>query len=212
MVNIALLCAGAMSFEDAVLLVNKRGTYMQEAVPVGKGAMAAVIGADIEKIKAVCAEVEGTVCLANWNSEAQVVISGEKEAVEKAVEGIGASKNVFLPVSAPFHSEMMQPAEDRLAVDLDNIDFKDLKYPVINNVAVEEITTGAQARESLKKQVTRPVLWHSTMVKMLQENKMAKFAEIGAGKVLAGLVKRTARSFDVRPEVLNFQNLEDISK
>ncbi len=206
----ALLCAGAMKFEDAVLLVHKRGNYMQEAVPVGEGVMAAVMGADIEKVKQVIAEMDGPVDLANWNSAGQVVLSGAKDAVEKALEKIEARKTKYLPVSAPFHSRMMMPAEEKLAVDLDNIEFNDLKYPVINNIEVKEITSGAEAREGLKKQVTRPVLWHSTMIKLLQDKKVEKYAEIGAGKVLSGLAKRTAREIDIKAETLNIQTLEDL--
>ncbi len=125
----ALLCSGAMKYEDAVLLVHKRGKYMQEAVPVGKGAMAALMGADVEKIKEVIKEVakgNGKLGVANWNGSGQVVISGEKAAVEEAAKLIAARVTKFLPVSAPFHSKLMQPAEDRLAVDLDNTEFKDL--------------------------------------------------------------------------------------
>jgi [acyl-carrier-protein] S-malonyltransferase len=205
----ALCCAGAISFEDAVLLVHKRGKYMQEAVPVGKGAMAAIMGADIEKVRTVIAETAG-VNLANFNGATQVVISGEKEAVDIAIEKIGARKNKFLPVSAPFHSELMQPAADKLAVDLDNIEFKDLKFPVINNIETKEMTAGADAREALKKQVTGSVLWHDTAIKLLQEKKITQFAEVGSGRVLSGLIKRTAKELDVSIETLNFRNQEDL--
>jgi [acyl-carrier-protein] S-malonyltransferase len=206
----ALCCAGALTFEDAVLLVHKRGKYMQEAVPVGKGAMAAVMGADIENIKQVIAEVNGVVNLANWNGSTQVVISGEKAAVEEAAEKIPAKKTKFLPVSAPFHSELMQPAADRLAVDLDNIEFKDLNFPVVNNIAVAEMTSGAEAREALKKQVTGSVLWHDTMLKFLNEKKITKFAEIGSGKVLTGLLKRTAREARLSPQLINIRDMESL--
>lgn len=206
----ALCCAGALSYEDAVMLVHKRGKYMQEAVPVGKGAMAAVMGADMENVKQVIASVDGIVNLANWNGSTQIVISGEKEAVEAAVEKIEAKKTRFLPVSAPFHSDLMKPAQDKLAVDLDNTTFNDMKYPVINNVAVAETTSGADAREALKEQVTGAVLWHDTMIKILQEKKIAKFAEIGAGKVLTGLAKRAAKECDVSPQLLTVNNFESL--
>ncbi|MCP4220631.1 MAG: ACP S-malonyltransferase [bacterium] len=208
----ALLCAGAMKYEDAVLLVHKRGKYMQEAVPVGEGVMAAVMGADIDKIKEVIANVEGCVDLANWNGSGQVVLSGEKKAMEIALEKIAARKTKYLPVSAPFHSQMMLPAEEKLAVDLDNIDFKDPAFPVIGNVETTELTTGQQAREDLKKQVTRPVLWHTTMIKLLRDKKMEKFAEIGTGKVLTGLAKRTARELSITPQLVNYRTLEDLQK
>ncbi|MCU0288123.1 MAG: ACP S-malonyltransferase [Acidobacteria bacterium] len=209
----AVLCAGALKFEDAVLLVHKRGKYMQEAVPVGKGAMAALMGAEVEKIKSVVKEVSkgnGKLGVANWNGLGQVVISGEKQAVEEAVEKIAARVSKFLPVSAPFHSKLMQPAEDKLAVDLDNTQFNDLIFPIINNIEIAEIKKGTEAREGLKKQVTRPVYWHDTMLKFLQEKKIDKFAEIGSGKVLTGLVKRTAKEIDMDIEIRNVQCYEDL--
>lgn len=206
----ALLCAESIKFEDAVMLVHKRGKYMQEAVPVGKGAMAAIIGANIERVKEVVSEVNGIVNLANWNSSSQIVISGEKEAVEEAVEKISAPKSVFLPVSAPFHSELMLPARKKLACDIKNTEFKDLKFPVVNNVEVKETLNGKEAREALIKQVTDPVLWHSTMIKFLKEIKIYRYVEIGTGKVLARLLKRTARELQIEVEVINIQSLDDI--
>ncbi len=208
----ALVCSGALSFEDAVLLVHKRGKYMQEAVPVGKGAMAAIIGADIDNVKQVASEINGIVNLANWNSAAQIVISGEKDAVTEATEKIESKKVVFLPVSAPFHSEMMFPAEEKLSIDLDNTKFNDLNFPIINNVEAKEMTMGNEAREALKKQVSRPVLWHTTMMNILENKKLENFAEIGTGKVLAGLVKRTARDIGIKANTMNFQNYEDLKQ
>lgn len=205
----ALLAAGCIAYEDAVLLVHKRGKYMQEAVPVGQGAMAAIMGADFEKIKEILARIDG-VDIANQNGSTQIVISGEKSAVEKAVEKIEAKKTKFLPVSAPFHSRFMLPAQEKLAADLDNIEFKDLKFPVVNNVAVQEMTKGAEAREALKKQVTSSVLWHDTMVKFLDEKGIRKFAEIGPGKVLGGLAKRAAKDLGIEPEIVLIQQLSDI--
>jgi len=207
----ALVCAGALSYEDAVLLVHKRGRYMQEAVPVGVGAMAAVMGADIETVKRVCADTTGVVNLANWNSAGQVVLSGEKKAVEEAVEKIAAPRATFLPVSAPFHSELMAPAEEKLSRDLDGIAFFDLRFPVINNVEAREVTTGGDARRGLKLQVSRPVLWHATMLRFIQDKGAEKFVEIGSGRVLAGLAKRTCRELDHRAEIVNIETLEDIS-
>jgi [acyl-carrier-protein] S-malonyltransferase len=207
----ALLCAGTMRYEDAVLLVHKRGKYMQEAVPVGKGAMAAIMGAEPEKVVQVVNEGDGGLDVANWNGAGQVVISGEKSAVEDAVEKIEAKKTKFLPVSAPFHSRLMQPAEDRLAVDLDNTEFYGLNFPIINNIEAAEITGAEEARVGLKKQVTRPVYWHDTMLRFLVEKKIEKFAEIGPGKVLTGLLKRTARELDIPVKLQNFQSLEDLN-
>ncbi len=208
----AYLCAGTLKFEDAVLLVHKRGKYMQEAVPVGKGSMAALIGADIEKVKNIVESIDGIVNLANWNSKSQIVISGEKQAVEKAVEEINAPRSVFLQVSAPFHSELMKPAEEKLAIDLNKIEFKDPKYPIINNVDVKEITKGDDARDGLIRQVSRPVLWHSIMEKMLVEKELTLYAEVGTGNVLTGLLRRTARELDKKIEFFNISNFEDLNK
>jgi len=221
----ALLCAGAFRYEDALALVHKRGQYMQEAVPVGKGAMAALIGADIELLRqtvdAVNKEyaasppdpegVRPVVNLANWNSASQVVISGEKGAVEEAARRLGV-KTVFLPVSAPFHSELMLPAEERLAGDLDRVAFADPRFPVINNWQVRKVTSAAEAREGLKKQVSRPVRWHETQEMLLADPTLAGFAEIGSGKVLAGLLKRAARDKNRPVQIVNIENLADIEK
>lgn len=207
----AVLCAGGLKFEDALLLVHKRGKYMQEAVPVGKGAMAALIGADIDLIRRKIDATGGKAGMANWNSKSQIVISGEKESVEKVIEEVNAPKSVMLPVSAPFHSSLMLPAEEKLSKDLDKVIFSDLNYPIINNVDVEEITGKEKVRDGLKRQVTRPVLWHNTVLKLLEEKGFDKFTEVGTGKVLAGLIKRTARDIDKNIEVSNIQNLSDLS-
>ncbi len=207
----ALLCAGAMSYEDAVLLVHKRGQYMQKAVPVGQGAMAAIMGASIDVVTEALKQVEGPVNLANFNSVNQIVISGATGAVAEAIEKIG-SKAKYLPVSAPFHSELMLPAEEKLAVDLDNIKFNDLKFPVINNIEVAEMTSGEIARESLKKQVTRPVYWHDTMIKFLEEKNIVKYAEIGSGRVLAGILKRTARDAEKDITLINVRDLAEVNQ
>ncbi len=221
----ALLCAGAFRFEDAVALVHKRGLYMQEAVPVGLGAMAALIGAGIDDIRKVIDEVnreraglpveppgvKRVVNMANWNSAGQVVISGEKEAVEEAARRLGV-KTVFLPVSAPFHSELMLPAEERLAMDLDRVEFADPRFPVVNNWQVRKVTSASEAREGLKRQVSRPVRWHETMETILGEPAAARFAEIGSGKVLAGLLKRAARDKNRQVQIVNIENLADVEK
>lgn len=206
----ALLCAGAIKYEDAVLAVHKRGKYMQEAVPVGKGAMAAIMGVDVEKIFEVVEKVEGIVDVANLNSPTQVVISGEKQSVQEAVAIIAPRKVKYLPVSAPFHSELMRPAEEKLTADLNNIEFKDLAFPVINNIEAAEVTTGEYARYSLKKQVSRPVLWHNTIMRFLKEKEIKKFTEMGSGRVLTGLLKRTARQEGFNIETYNIRNLEDL--
>jgi [acyl-carrier-protein] S-malonyltransferase len=221
----ALLCAGAFSYEDALTLVHKRGTYMQEAVPVGKGAMAALIGADIgtvrQTIETVNRELAGlpadpdgvrrVVNLANWNSATQIVISGEKKAVEDTARRL-AVKTVFLPVSAPFHSELMLPAEEKLALDLDSVKFSDLRFPVITNWQAVAVVRADEARAGLKKQVSRPVLWQATMEAMLNESGLDHFAEIGTGKVLAGLIKRAARDRQREVQIVNVENMADLKK
>ncbi|HEX7503072.1 MAG TPA: ACP S-malonyltransferase [Acidobacteriota bacterium] len=221
----ALLCAGVFSYEDALLLVHKRGKYMQDAVPVGKGAMAALIGADIGNIRKTIeavnhdneslppdpAGVRRVVNLANWNSAGQVVISGEKGAVEEAARRVGV-KTVFLPVSAPFHSELMLPAEEKLASDLEHVTFADPRFPVINNWRVSKVTSAAQAREGLKMQVSRPVRWHETMEMLLADPAVGSYAEIGSGRVLAGLLRRAARDGQRQVAVINIENLADIEK
>jgi len=221
----ALLCAGVFRFEDALLLVHKRGKYMQEAVPVGKGAMAALIGAGIDDIRAVLDAVNreladlpvdpdgvrSVVNLANWNSAGQVVISGEKGAVEAAVRRLGV-KSVFLPVSAPFHSELMLPAEEKLSLELDRVEFAAPRFPVINNWQAQRVTGAAEAREGLKKQVSRLVRWHETMEALLADPTAAYFAEIGSGRVLAGLLKRAARDKNRQLQIVNIENLADLEK
>ncbi len=221
----AFLCAGVFRFEDALALVHKRGRYMQEAVPVGQGAMAALIGAGIDDIRKTIEAVNGenaalpadpdrvrrVVNIANWNSAGQVVISGEKGAVEEAVRRLGV-KSVFLPVSAPFHSELMLPAEEKLALDLDRVEFADPRFPVINNWQVRRVTSAAEAREGLKKQVSRPVRWHETMEAILDDPAAVRFAEVGSGKVLAGLLKRAARDKNRPVEIVNIENMADIEK
>jgi [acyl-carrier-protein] S-malonyltransferase len=221
----ALLCAGAFSYEEALVLVHKRGKYMQEAVPVGKGAMAALIGADIENVRqtiaaineqnshlpVIPAGVRPVVNLANRNSASQIVISGEKGAVEEAARRLGV-KTVFLPVSAPFHSELMLPAEEKLALDLDRVVFADLKFPVITNWQARQVMLAEEARQGLKMQVSRPVLWHETMEVLLADPAVANFAEIGSGKVLAGLLKRTARDRQREVQIANIENLADLEK
>jgi [acyl-carrier-protein] S-malonyltransferase len=208
----ALVAAGALSFEDAVLLVHKRGRYMQEAVPVGTGFMAAILGVPGAEIqKALDAVVSGVVEIANWNSEEQTVISGEKAAVEEALALIRPPRAVTLPVSAPFHSRLMKPAEDRLAADLDAAVFNDLRFPVITNVDARLIRTGAEAREALKRQVSRAVLWTKTM-DVLKGMDVEAGIELGPGKVLAGLLKRASRGWAKTPACLNVENWEGLEK
>jgi [acyl-carrier-protein] S-malonyltransferase len=191
----ALVAAGALRFEDAVLLVHKRGRYMQEAVPVGQGAMAAVLGISYEDLGRALAQVTaGVVQIANWNSQEQLVIAGHKQAVEEALKLAKPPRSVMLPVSAPFHSALMKGAEDRLALDLDQVELRDLKFPIVTNVDAKIIEKGEAARDSLKRQVSRPVLWYKSM-ELLAGETIDAFVELGPGKVLSGLIRRIGRSW-----------------
>jgi [acyl-carrier-protein] S-malonyltransferase len=195
----ALVAAGCIAFNDAVLAVHKRGKFMQDAVPLGKGAMAAVIGVDSAKIIEICLQVSkslGVVSPANFNSPEQTVIAGLKEAVEEAsrllVEA-GAKKVVPLLVSAPFHTELMIPAQEKLAVELEKIDFRDFMTPLATNVDAKLIKTGTEAKDSLIRQVSLPVRWVESVGKLI-ENGVDSIVEIGPGKVLTGLIKRIDKS------------------
>jgi len=208
----ALVAAGVLAFEDAVLLVHKRGRYMQEAVPVGEGAMAAVIGLDLDQVREGLAQVRsGIVEVANWNSREQIVISGHKPAVESALEILKAPRSVLLPVSAPFHSSLMKSAEERLAADLDRTEFRDPKFPVVTNVDARPIRSGAEARDALKRQVSRPVLWQASM-DVLRGEGVDRFVEVGSGKVLATLIKRIARPWGVPVTVLSADGWEAVEQ
>jgi [acyl-carrier-protein] S-malonyltransferase len=206
----ALVAANAMSFSDAVKTVRRRGTYMQEAVPLGVGAMAAILGLDLKTIEEVCIEVaEDSICSpANINSPSQIVIAGNAEAIDRAIEILkerGAKRAIKLNVSAPFHCALMYPAQERLAKDLQGIDFRDLRFPIVENVSAEPNVTGARVSEALTEQVSSPVRWAQS-VEFLISNGVKTFIEIGAGKILSGLVKQINR--DVR--CLNVENLESL--
>ncbi len=208
----ALVAAGALGFEDAVRLVHKRGRYMQEAVPVGAGAMAAVLGLPGEEIERRLADVRsGSVEIANWNSDDQTVISGEKAAVEEALALLKAPRSVMLPVSAPFHSRLMKPAEDRLAADLDATPFAAPRFPIVTNVDARLIRTGDEARDALKRQVSRSVLWTKSMA-VLRDLGIDACVECGPGKVLAGLLKRIGRGWPKPPALYNVETCEGSEK
>jgi [acyl-carrier-protein] S-malonyltransferase len=194
----AHVVAGTLRFADAVRTVRNRGKYMQEAVPVGVGAMSAIIGMEQEKVSAICAEAaQGEVCaLANINSPEQIVISGHTAAVERATalaSERGAKKAKLLPVSAPFHSSLMKPAQDRLAADLAGLTFSDPSVPVVCNVDAIELTDGARSREALVRQVTGSVKWDQS-VRLLIAKGVQTFVEVGPGKVLWGLMRQIDRS------------------
>jgi [acyl-carrier-protein] S-malonyltransferase len=206
----ALVAAGALTFEDALRLVHKRGQYMQEAVPVGVGAMAAILGASPGDIEAALGQVKsGTAQIANWNSDDQIVIAGHKEAVEEALSLMKGVRAVVLPVSAPFHTVLMKPAEERLAGDLDAVEFHNLRFPVITNVDAKVIRGGAEARDALKRQVSGPVLWQQTMMVLREEN-MDTVVELGSGKVLTGLLKRISRQWTSPPRLFNVEDGETL--
>jgi [acyl-carrier-protein] S-malonyltransferase len=194
----AHVAAGTLSFADAVRTVRNRGKYMQEAVPVGVGGMAAILGMDMEKVTAVCGEAaQGEVCEpANINSPEQIVISGNKSAVERAAQLAnerGAKKAVMLPVSAPFHCSLMKPAQDRLAADLNTLKFNDPAWPLICNVDASYVENAGASRDALVRQVTGSVKWDQSM-RMLIEKDVQTFVEVGPGKVLFGLMRQIDRT------------------
>ena len=189
----ALVAAGSLRFADAVRLVRKRGQYMQEAVPTGVGAMAALLKLPAGKLDAVLAEAaQGEiVSAAGLNSPDQIVIAGHAAAVNRAVElakDAGARRAILLPVSAPFHCPLLKPAQDRLKPDLDATEFRDLTIPLINNWKAREVRTGAEAREGLYQQIPNPVRW-SESIALLASRGVTRFIEVGAGGVLTGLLK-----------------------
>jgi len=192
----ALVAAEALSLSDAIRTVRARGRYMQEAVPVGTGAMAAVLGGEISEIQRICEEAsEGQVCsIANLNSPGQMVIAGNTEAVDRAVERLsGVAKRVIkLKVSAPFHCALMKPAQDRLAADLERLNLREPAMPVVTNVDACATTAPDELRDALVRQVSAPVRWVDSM-QLLIEQSIGTFVETGPGKVLSGLMRQINR-------------------
>ena len=206
----ALVAAGVMSLQDAVVAVCKRGQFMQEAVPVGKGAMAAVMGLTPDEITEICQKVEEecgeAVQAVNFNCPGQVVIAGATKAVEKAgvaLKAAGAKRAIPLPVSAPFHSTLMKPAAERLKEVLDKIEFHDAKFPVVANVTAEPVTKAEEIRGLLVKQAASPVKWEMSMQNMIR-NGFDTYVEVGPGKVLTGFTRKIDR-------VMNALNVEDMA-
>lgn len=196
----ALAAAGAFTVADAARLLRARGIAMQEAVPVGVGAMAAILGLDFAAVKAVAEEAaQGEVCqAANDNDPAQVVVSGHKAAVERAVEiakAKGAKRALLLPVSAPFHCSLMQPAADAMALALDAVEIAQPKVPVVSNVLAEAVSDPAMIRRLLVEQVTGSVRWRESVMYMAAQG-VTEVCEIGAGKALSGMVKRIDRGIN----------------
>ena len=194
----AHVAAATLAFSDAVRTVHSRGSYMQEAVPVGVGAMAAIVGMPLEKVTEIAGDAaQGEVCqAANINSPEQIVISGNAGAVERAIKLAterGAKKAVSLPVSAPFHCSLMQPAQDRLALDLSALNFQNPTCPVVCNVDAAAVTSAENSRDALIRQVTGAVRWEPS-VRLLIEKGVSLFIEVGPGKVLWGLMRQIDRS------------------
>ena len=191
----ALVVAGALRFADAVKLVRKRGEFMQDAVPVGTGAMAALLGVDLPTAEQVCGEAaQGEVVgVANINAPGQIVIAGHRTAVERAVQAAaerGGKKSVLLPVSAPFHSALMKPAADRLAAELERVAVSAPKFPIVRNVDAGVTTSAEDVKPFLVRQVASPVRWTECVERLSREGAGA-FLEVGPGRVLTGLLKRT---------------------
>ena len=208
----AHVAAGTLDFADAVRTVRNRGKYMQEAVPVGEGAMAAILGMPIDDVKKICDEsTQGEVCQpANVNSPEQIVISGSKAAVERAAElakSRGAKKAVMLSVSAPFHCALMQPAQDRLAADLSTLTFHTMNHPLVTNVGAAVISDPEEARDALIRQVTGAVQWVRCMQAIIDRG-IQTFVEVGPGKVLCGLMRQIDRS----RTCLNVENEASLQK
>jgi [acyl-carrier-protein] S-malonyltransferase len=189
----ALVTAGALELADAARTVRRRGEYMQEAVPVGVGAMAAILGLDLPEIEGACAEAaqDQVVSPANINCPGQVVIAGHKEAVARAIEICKArgKRAMLLPVSAPFHCALMRPAQERLAADLARLPFRDPVVPLVNNVDARVVRTADECREGLVRQVSGAVRWQGSVELLIQQG-VTTFVEVGQGTVLAGLIKK----------------------
>jgi [acyl-carrier-protein] S-malonyltransferase len=208
----ALEAAAALRFEDAVVLVHKRGRYMQEAVPQGEGAMAALLRLPEGKLESVLSGAQNghVVAAANYNSPEQVVIAGHTQAVARAMElakEAGAKRTIALAVSAPFHSPLMKPAQGRMKEELDRVQFNDLAVPLINNWQAREIRSGEAAREGLYQQIPNPVLWTDS-VRELAKRGVSRFVEVGPGNVLVGL----CRSIDPSLKGVSFGGPADLDK
>lgn len=206
----ALVAAGALSLADALRTVRRRGQYMQEAVPVGTGAMAAILGLELAAIEEACREAAAgeVVSPANVNSPGQVVIAGHKAAVERAsaaCKARGAKRAVPLPVSAPFHCALMQPAQERLEPELAALHFGDPSPPLVNNVDAEVVREGSACRDGLVRQVSGTVRWQESVERLVREG-VTTFVEVGPGGVLSGLVRKIARG----ARVLNVDSPESL--
>ena len=214
----ALVTAGSLGLESALTLVRKRGRYMQEAVPVGVGAMAAILGLAADEVGEICRRAaEGEVVEpANFNGGGQVVIAGHRAAVERVsalAKESGARRTIPLPVSAPFHCQLMKPAADRLSRDLQATEFSNLQMPLVTNVDAIPITESSDARSGLERQVASPVRWEASIHRLVEEG-VTRFIEVGPGRVLAGLLRKIHKQANVasieKPESLD-KLLEELS-
>ncbi len=208
----AITAAGGFALRDAVRLVRKRGRYMQEAVPAGVGLMAAILGMERADVEKTCLEAakNGIVAPANYNSPGQIVIAGEKKAVEKAMElakAHGAKKVVPLAVSVPSHCAMMQQAGEKLAKELDGVALSDLRFPIVNNADAKPLRTAAELKPSLIRQISSSLYWEDSIIRLTSQG-FDTFVEVGPGKVLSGLVRRIAKE----ATVLNVEDLKGMNE
>lgn len=209
----ALVAAGALRFEDAVVLVHKRGEFMQQAVPIGEGGMAAILALPRETVVEICAEVSQTVGIVqavNFNCPGQIVIAGAQNAVEVAAEKMkaaGAKRAVMLPVSAPFHSKLMEPAAAKLKVELDAITVSDANIPVVANVNGKILTSATDIKNSLVQQAASPVLWEDCVATMIDFG-VTDFIEVGPGKVLTGFTKKINKDM----ALANVEDMDSLEK
>lgn len=207
----ALVCSGVLDFSSAVKLVRKRGKYMQEAVPVGVGTMAAILGMDSQVLKDICneASAKGYVEPANFNCPGQIVVGGEVEAVKFVVDKVKelGGKAMLLSVSAPFHTKMLKPAAEKLHEELKNIEINNINVPIITNVTGEYVENKEDIKELLKTQVMSPVLWEKTVHNMIEAG-VDTFIEFGPGKVLSGFIKKVDKSLTI----VNVEDMKTLQK
>lgn len=212
----ALVAANALSFDEAIPLIRKRGKFMQEAVPVGIGSMAAIIGLDLNKIKLALDEASaiGIVEIANYNTHNQIVIGGEKEAVEKAMElclEYGARRAIPLKVSGPFHTSLLESASIKLKEELDKTEFKKPEVRIISNVTANFVENNEEIKELLYKQVKSSVRWSESIDKMLDMG-VDTFIELGPGKVLSGFIKEISREKGLKVNIFNVEDIKSLNK
>ena len=208
----ALVAAGSIDFSDALRIVRRRGQYMQEAVPAGTGAMAALLGLARDQVEELCRGAANgeVVTPANFNTPGQIVVAGNVDAVERVMESAlaaGAKRALQLPVSAPFHCSLMQPAQQRLVPELQSVRFSDLRFPLVNNVRAEEVKTGPQARQGLIDQIPSPVLWEQSVRRLLSLG-IEQFIEVGPGRVLTGML----RQIDRKVPAVNVEDEKSLDK